>query len=128
MMLTRTLITFAVCLVTPIVVAADINGFWKHPKAPAWIEINLDEGKGTVIRNDQFPERVGREVLKDLEADDSESNLWHGQLYVEKLGEYRNAQISLPDPGRMEFNVKVGFMSRTIEWLRVEEVPTGPAK
>ena len=122
-MRTQLLLSLALSLATPLAFAEDISGFWKHPEAPGWIEINLDEGKGTVVRNDKFPERVGREFIKDLRADDSEENLWRGQVYAEKLGEYKKAEISLPEPGRMEFKVKVGFISRTIEWVRVDKVP-----
>ena len=127
-MITRILLTLAIYAASPLVVAEDISGFWKHPEAPAWIEISLEEGKGTVMRNDKFPERVGREVVKDLKADDSEENLWRGEIYVERMGEYKQAEISLPEPGRMEFKVKVGFMSRTIEWMRVDEVPPAPSQ
>ena len=127
-MITRILLTLAIFTASPLVVAEDISGFWKHPEAPAWIEISLEEGKGTVMRNDKFPERVGREVVKDLKADDSEENLWRGEIYVERMGEYKQAEISLPEPGRMEFKVKVGFMSRTIEWMRVDEVPPAPSQ
>jgi hypothetical protein len=115
-------------LAAPLSFADDISGFWKHPEAPAWIEINLEEGKGTVIRNDKFPEREGREIVKGLKADDSEENLWHGEIYAERLGEYREAEISLPEPGRMEFEIKVGLMSRTIDWVRVEAVPPAPSE
>ena len=86
----------------------------------------LNEGKGTVMRNDKYPERVGREILKDLQADDAKESLWRGQIYAERLGEYKDAEISLPEPGRMEIKVKVGFMSRTVEWVRVDKIPTGP--
>ena len=127
-MITRILLTLAIFTASPLVVAEDISGFWKHPEAPAWIEISLEEGKGTVMRNDKFPERVGREFVKDLKADDSEENLWRGEIYVERMGEYKQAEISLPEPGRMEFKVKVGFMSRTIEWMRVDEVPPAPSQ
>ncbi len=126
-MVTRILFTLVMFATTPLVFADDISGIWKLPDAPVWIEINLDEGKGTVVRNDKFPERVGREVVKDLRADDSEENLWHGQVYAERLAEYRAAKIFLPKPDRMEFKLKVGMMSRTIEWVRVEEVPQAPA-
>ena len=103
--------------------AADIDGFWKNSEEPGWIEIKLDEGVGTVVRNDNYPERVGRQILRDLRADESEENLWHGQVYAERLGEFRDADISLAEPDRMEFKVKVGFISRTVEWVRVDEVP-----
>ena len=127
-MIARLLFTLTAFLAAPLSFANDISGLWKHPEAPAWIEISLEEGKGTVIRNDRFPERVGREIVKNLRADDSEDKLWLGEIYAERLGEYREAEISLPEPGRMEFKIKVGLMSRTIEWVRAEEVPPAPTK
>lgn len=116
----------AALLAAPSAFAGDIAGFWKHADEPGWIEINLEEGKGTVVRNDKFPERVGREILKDLVAEDPEQGLWKAQIYAEKLGEYKDAEISLAEPGQMTIKVKVGFMSRTVEWLRVEAVPATP--
>ena len=106
-------------LFTPLAFSADISGTWKHAKNPAWIEIRLEEGSGTVVRNDKFPDRVGRKILNDLAADKSKQGLWHGQIYAEKLGEYKEAEVSLPEPDRMLITGKVGFMSRTVEWVRV---------
>ncbi len=105
-------------LYAPLTSAGDISGVWKHIDEPGWIEISLEEGNATVIRNDTFPERVGREILKELNADESTENLWHGQVFAEKLGEYKSAEISLKSPSLLQFKVKVGFMSRTIEWVR----------
>ena len=113
----------AALLAAPYAFAGDITGFWKHADEPGWIEINLEEGKGTVVRNDKFPERVGREILKELKADGSEQGLWTGQVYAEKLGEYKDAEITLAEPDLMTIKVKVGFMSRTVEWQRAEAVP-----
>lgn len=125
MMNIRALLTFAAVLIAPITIAEELAGFWKHAEEPAWIEITIDEevGKGVVVRNDIYPERVGREILKDLRADDKQEGLWLGQVYAEKLGEYKDARISLPGSGLMELKVKVGFMSRTLEWVRVDSVP-----
>ena len=117
----------AALLAAPHAFAGDISGFWKHTDEPGWIQINLEEGKGTVVRNDKFPDRVGREILKDLEADGSEQGLWTGQIYAEKLGEYKDAEITLAEPDLMTIKVKVGFMSRTVKWQRVEAVPAKPA-
>ena len=117
------IIVVAAILVAPFAFAGDISGFWKHADEPGWIEINLDDGKGIVVRNDKFPDRVGREILKDLEADGSEQGVWTGQVYAEKLGEYKDAEITLAEPDLMTIEVKVGFMSRTVEWQRVEAVP-----
>jgi uncharacterized protein (DUF2147 family) len=126
-MAVRTLLFLAALLAAPLASAGDINGFWKHADEPGWIEIRLDEGKGTVVRNDKFPERVGREILKNLVTDDSEEGLWSGQIFAEKLGEYKDAKITLVEPDRMKIKVKVGFMSRTVQWQRVDEVPAAPA-
>lgn len=122
-MMIRIALLLLAMFAAPLAFAGDISGFWKHAEEPGWIEIRLDEGKGTVVRNDQFPERVGREIVKGLQADASEENLWRGQVYAEKLGEYKDAAISLPEPNRMQFKVKVGFMSRTVDWMRVDTIP-----
>ena len=103
--------------------AQDLSGFWKHESEPAWIEVELDAGTATVVRNDRFPERVGRTILKDLAADGSDDGLWKGQIYAERLGDYKNAEVRLASPERMEITVKVAFRSRTLGWDRVEEVP-----
>jgi hypothetical protein len=49
--------------------------------------------------------------------------LWHGVIYVEKLGEYKDVEISLPEADQMLIKGRVGFMSRTVEWVRVDEMP-----
>ena len=108
---------------TPLAFSADISGTWKHAKEPGWIEVQLEEGSATVVRNDKFPDRVGRKLLKNLQADTSEQALWHGLIYVEKLGECRDVEVSLPEPDRMLVTGQVGFMSRTVEWVRVDKTP-----
>jgi len=111
---------FLLCalLCTPLAFSADISGIWKHAKNPAWIEIRLQEGSATVVRNDKFPERVGREILKEIKASNSKKNVWHGLFYVRKLGDYKSVEISLPEADRMLITGKVGFISRTAQWLR----------
>lgn len=110
-------------LFTPLAVSGDISGFWKHVNAPVWIDIQLEEGSGTVVRNNKFPDRVGRTILEYLQADTSKQDAWQGRIYVEKLGEYKDVEISLPDAGQMLIKGRVGFMSRTVEWVRVDEIP-----
>ena len=125
MMNIRALLTFAAVIMAPITIAQELAGFWKHSEEPGWIEITIDQevGKGVVVRNEIYPERVGREILKDLRADDKQEGLWRGQVFAEKLGEYKDAEISLPEAGQMEIKVKVGFISRSVEWIRVDSVP-----
>ena len=76
-----------------------------------------------MVRNDEYPDRVGRVLLKDLSTQGEEGGSWRGQVYAQRLEEYKDAEISLPKPDFMEIKVKVGFMSRTVNWKRVTEVP-----
>lgn len=81
----------------------------------------MAEGRATVFRNDKKPERVGREMLKEIKSSSKRQNLWYGMLYVEKLDEYTRVEISIPDSKRMLITGKVGFFSRTTEWLREDK-------
>ena len=121
----RILLTLIAVLVAPLATAGDIAGFWRHAEEPGWIEIQVEEGVGTgkVVRNDVYPERVGRELLKGLSMDESGEGLWSGQVFVERLGEYKDVKVSSDKADQLQFKVKVGFISRTVNWIRVEEVP-----
>lgn len=126
----RTILFLLVALASPMALAADISadlaGFWKHAEEPGWIEIRMEDGIGTgiVMRNDLNPERVGRELLNGLVKDGSEEGLWRGQVYVERRSDYQNAEISLAESGRMLIKIKVGLISRTLEWISVDAVPS----
>ena len=100
----------------------ELAGYWQHESEPVWIEMQPDTGQGVMLRNDNRPDRVGFLVVTDLEASD-EPNEWSAQVFAARLGEYREAAITLSSDGRMVFTVKVGFMRRSEEWQRVSEVP-----
>jgi uncharacterized protein (DUF2147 family) len=103
----------------------ELAGYWQHESEPIWIEMQPDEGRGVMLRNDNKPDRVGFLVVTDLSAS-SEPGEWSAQVYAAQLGEYRKAEIKLLDDDLMSFTVKVGFMRRTVEWSRVPEVPPAP--
>ena len=107
---------------TPSYAASGLFGYWQHESEPVWIEMQPDEGKGVMLRNDNRPDRVGFLVVTDLEATD-DPNEWSAQVFAAQLGEYRNATITLESDDLMAFTVKVGFIRRTVEWSRVKEVP-----
>ena len=100
----------------------ELAGYWQHESEPVWIEMQPGSGQGIMVRNDNRPDRVGFLVVTDLEFSD-EPNEWSAQVFAARLGEYRKATITLPADDRMVFNVKVGFMRRSVEWQRVSEVP-----
>jgi hypothetical protein len=101
----------------------ELAGYWQHESEPIWIEMQPETGQGVMVRNDNRPDRLGFLVVTDLEASD-DLNEWSAQVFVARLGEYRKADIVLSSDERMVFTVKVGFMSRSVEWRRVSEVPS----
>ena len=109
-------------LVAPWSLAGDLSGVWQNEDQPAWIEIQFNDGQGTgtVRRNDNKPEAVGRVIIKDLVAEEGGAG-WVGQIYAARLNEFKDATITLPEPERMQIVVSVGFMSRTVNWIRVTE-------
>ncbi len=117
-----------ICIVVLLSVAsivradAGIAGFWQHEKEPVWIEMRPDSAVGVVVRNDNRPDRIGFQVVTDLAATE-EPDVWTAQVYAAQLQEYRDARITLESADLMAFTVKVGFITRTVEWRRVAEVP-----
>ena len=94
--------------------ATDIAGTWKHAEMPVWIEIRLDQGEGIVVRNNKFPEREGQVFIKEIKA---KQDAWTGLAYIRKLEAFKTVEITLSDSGTMQLTGKVGFFSRTVEWL-----------
>ena len=122
-MIKSALFIFAL-LSTSLALSADISGTWKHVKKPIWIEIRLAQGDGIVVRNDKFPEHVGNTFIKELKADKSEQELWHGTAYIRKLEDYKDVEISLSDTGNLQVTGTIGFFSHTVEWVRTDKVPS----
>lgn len=118
----KRLILCALLSLAPLAFSADIAGTWKSEKGPIWIEIDLVEGTGIIVRHDKFPERVGQVMLKALKRD-SDMNIWRGEVYLQKRGEFRNVEVLLPEPNRMLTIGKMGFLSKSAGWLRVEKMP-----
>ena len=118
-----TSVSVLLMLSSAMVTAGDLAGIWQHESEPVWIQIEANETVARVQRNDNKPEAVGFEMIKDLAQTGSDKVRWTGQVYAAKLGEFKSAEIELIDEDVMRFKVKVGFMSRTVEWQRVDEVP-----
>ena len=116
------LLTANTMVSTPSYASSGLSGYWRHESEPIWIEMQPDEGKGVMLRNDNRPDRVGFLVVTDFEASD-DPNEWSAQVFAAQLGEYRNATITLESDDLMAFTVKVGFIRRTVEWTRVKQVP-----
>lgn len=105
------------------VFASELEGIWKLQDEPVWIEFTTaDDNKvATVKRNDNNHNAVGATFLKGLsEASDG---AWNGQIYVQRFKEFKDAEIQFPSQQEMAVKVKVGFMSRTVNWEKVNSLP-----
>ena len=117
----RYILFFSTLLSASIAFSNDLSGYWKHAKHNVWIE--MEKSTGIVVRNDRFPERVGRTFLTDITINKNKQNAWYSQIYIEKLEDYKKVEISLPETDQMIITGKMGFMSRTAKWMRIDKVP-----
>ena len=102
--------------------ASDLNGFWQHPKDPVWLEVNEAMGTGIAVRNDDDPSSAGFAVLKEFVRGPKEGQ-WSGQVYVPQLGDYKRVTVTLPNASTLKMKVKIGFISRSVEWTKVASLP-----
>jgi uncharacterized protein (DUF2147 family) len=112
-------------LVSSLCSAEGISGFWQHPKDPVWIEVTSTAGNGLAVRNDNDPSSIGFAVLKEVTVGEQKGR-WTGQVFVPQLGSYKRVELSLPTADTLKMKVKIGFLTRSLEWARVSEVPKAP--
>ena len=46
------LLTASAMVSTPSYASSGLSGYWQHESEPIWIEMQPDEGKGVMLRND----------------------------------------------------------------------------
>jgi hypothetical protein len=114
----------ALCLTSPIVMTSDthmLTGIWKHSGKDVWMEIKFDQavGTGRVFKNDKKPDSIGKPLLTELIFDTA---LAKGQalMYVSQMQSRHEAKVKFAEPNLMTMKVKVGFISKTVKWLRVD--------
>ena len=117
----KLLVAAAFLFVCKVCAASDLSGFWQHPTDSVWIHINEALGSGIAVRNDNDPSSVGFSVLKEVVAGTKEGQ-WSGQIYVPQLGTYQQVTVTLPYANTLKMKVKIGFISRSLEWTRVSIV------
>jgi len=117
----KPIVAAAILFTCNVSIASDLNGFWQHPKDPVWLDVNEAMGTGIAVRNDDDPSSVGFAVLKEV-VEGPKQGQWSGQVYVPQLGAYRQVTVTLPDATTLKMKVKIGFISRSVEWTRVSIV------
>ena len=118
----KPIVAAALSFVCNVSAASDLNGFWQHPKDPVWLEVNEAIGTGIAVRNDDDPSSVGFAVLKGVVTGPKEEQ-WSGRVYVPQLGDYKRVIVTLPSANTLKMKVKIGFISRSVEWTKVASVP-----
>ena len=102
------------------VAAASLDGHWRLSDKPVWMTI--ESAVGLVAFSKEDPDARGKILLRNLRATEG-GNRWQGQIYVRQLKAYRDADIVLTSADTMKITVKVGFISRTVNWQRNAEIP-----
>jgi uncharacterized protein (DUF2147 family) len=117
----KSVVAAAFLFVCNICTASDLSGFWQHPKDPVWLDVNEALGTGIAVRNDDDPSSIGFAVLKGVVAGPKQGQ-WSGQVYVPQLGAYKQVTVTLPDANTLKMKVKIGIISRSLEWSRVSTI------
>lgn len=105
----------------------ELDGYWQHPDDPVWIEVNVANGTGVAMRNDDQPETVGFHVVRGLVEGDKTGN-WKGEVFVPQLDSYKNVIITMPDEETLRMTVKFGFIRRSVVWSRVDSIEAAAPK
>jgi uncharacterized protein (DUF2147 family) len=100
--------------------AADaIVGDWQPTDMDVDIRIFPKDGKyvGGVVKAAN-PALVNSEMLREIQFDQA-SGMWRGEVFALKRGEFVPMTIKITANG-FEMVAGSGFMSKTVEWVRVQ--------
>ena len=101
--------------------AADaIVGDWKPTDMDVDIRIFPKDGKyvGGVVKAAN-PALVNSEMLREIQFDPA-SGMWRGEVFALKRGQFVPMTIKITANG-FEMVAGSGFMSKTVEWVRVQQ-------
>jgi uncharacterized protein (DUF2147 family) len=95
---------------------ADIAGEWVVGKQNTVVKIEQNDGiySGTIISSDNSKAEIGKLMVKDLRE---KNGKWKGKTYSPKRKEWYDAAF-IPKNNSLDIKIKVGFFSKTIEWVR----------
>ena len=94
-----------------------ITGVWNTGQDNTKIEIteNNDVFIGKVLSSDNAKAKIGNQILKDVKFSNGKGK---GKLFAPKKGKWYDATIKEKGE-QLEITIKVGFMSKTLEWQKV---------
>ena len=97
-----------------------ICGVWKPSDMPVEIQIAGANGQyvGTVVKAAN-PAMVNSGMIRGITYDPA-TRIWRGEVFAVKLNQFVPMQIRLTAANGFEMVAGSGFMSKTVEWSRVE--------
>jgi uncharacterized protein (DUF2147 family) len=95
---------------------SEVAGDWVVGKQNTVIKIEQNDGIycGTIISSDNPKAEIGKLMVKDLKL---KKGKWKGKTYSPKRKEWYDAEF-IPKENTLDVKIKVGFFSKTIEWVR----------
>lgn len=114
----KTLINIASIIVISLTSFAqqDIIGKWSFGEKNSIIEIEKQNGiyRGKIVSSDNPNAQIGKLIVKEVKQIKGK---WEGKVYAPKREEWYDAEFT-PKENILEVKIKVGFFSKTIEWIR----------
>ncbi len=101
--------------------ANELIGYWQHESQPVIVEMLEQDGEtiGIIRQQTERPEVIGRTLYQQL-AYSKQDATWRGQIYVFRMKEFKDVTVELLSEEAFKMTVKVGFMSRSFTWKKVE--------
>lgn len=94
----------------------DLVGEWVVGKQNTVVKIELQDDAycGAIMSSDNPKVEIGKLMVKDLKE---KKGKWKGKVYAPQRNEWYDAEF-IPKENTLDVKIKVGFMSRTMEWIR----------
>ena len=101
-------------------------GNWKTGEENTIVSITETEGvlSGLIVSSDNKNARIGKPLIRNIKADGKQ---WKGELYAAKKEKWINADFKV-EKTTLFIDVKVGFLSKTFEWNKVNDSTDSPSK
>jgi len=112
--------TLAIAVITLFSVSmyaqSDISGTYVLGKKNTVVKIEQEETvfNGKIMSSDNPKAEIGKLMVKDLKV---KKGKWKGKIYSPKRKEWYDAEF-IPKENTLDVKIKVGFFSKTIEWVR----------
>ncbi|MEM6395834.1 MAG: DUF2147 domain-containing protein [Bacteroidota bacterium] len=97
-----------------------ILGYWTNPDQSQILEfVQNGDTYEAIIRQSEKPEAIGKTPITGLEYRGN-SRYRDGQIYVPQRDMKADCSIKLFSKDEFRLTVKVGMMSRKVDWTRVD--------